>query len=393
MKTDKKPLSLYLHIPFCVKKCLYCDFLSAPAEESMWKRYVDCLITEIQAEAPEYSDYEVQTVFIGGGTPSLLTTELIVQLIDRVKACFCMAEDAEISIEINPGTVDEEKLMAYRVCGINRLSIGLQSAQNKELQLLGRIHTYEAFEKTYYGAVKSGFNNINIDLMSAIPGQTIQSYRDTLQRVLSLSPQPVHISAYSLIIEEGTPFFDNTPELPDEETDREMYKITDDMLRDAGFVRYEISNYAKPGYACRHNMVYWRRGDYAGFGIGAASMVNNIRFSKERDLSAYLEGWEQYRHHLHKKPDLVCNKQKLSIHEQMEEFMFLGLRMTEGVSPQEFEALFGKSIYEVYPGIIERLLKQELLVMKEGTRGNDSRLSLSSFGLDVSNVVMAEFLF
>lgn len=303
-----------------------------------------------------------------------------------------MAEGAEITIEVNPGTVNEQKLMAYRACGINRLSIGLQSAQNKELQLLGRIHTYETFEKTYYDAIKFGFNNINIDLMSAIPGQTVQSYRDTLQRVLSLSPQPSHISAYSLIIEEGTPFFENAPDLPDEEADREMYKITDDILKECGFTRYEISNYAKSGYACRHNIVYWRRGDYVGFGIGAASLVCNVRFCNESDLDVYMAGWEQYRHS-HKKPDLVRDKQELSINGQIEEFMFLGLRMTEGVSIEDFEALFGKSIYEVYPGIIERLLGQELLVLKEGTNNNDTRLALSSFGLDVSNVVMAEFLF
>lgn len=392
MKTNKKPLSIYLHIPFCVRKCYYCDFLSAPAEEAVWKRYVDCLTTEIQAEAPKYTDYEVQTLFIGGGTPSLLTTELITKLLVCVKGCFDLAEGAEITIEVNPGTVNEQKLMAYRACGINRLSIGLQSAQNKELQLLGRIHTYETFEKTYYDAIKFGFNNVNIDLMSAIPGQTVQSYRDTLQRVLSLSPQPSHISAYSLIIEEGTPFFENTPDLPDEEADREMYKITDDILKECGFARYEISNYAKSGYACRHNIVYWRRGDYAGFGIGAASLICNVRFCNESDLDVYMAGWEQYRHS-HKKPDLVRDKQELSINEQIEEFMFLGLRMTEGVSIEGFEALFGKSIYEVYPGIIERLLGQELLVLKEGTNDNDTRLALSSFGLDVSNVVMAEFLF
>jgi len=289
--------------------------------------------------------------------------------------------------------VDGQKLTAYRACGINRLSIGLQSAQNNELRLLGRIHTYEEFEKTYYNAVKSGFNNINIDLMSAIPGQTVQSYRETLKRVLSLSPQPAHISAYSLIIEEGTPFFENAPELPGEEADREMYKITDDILKNCGFVRYEISNYAKEGYACRHNMVYWMRGDYVGFGIGAASLVCNVRFRNDSDLDAYMEGWEQYRQNLRGKPDLVCDKQELDISEQMEEFMFLGLRMTEGVSVKKFESLFGRSIYEVYTGIIERLLKQGLLILKEGINDEGDRLALSSFGLDVSNVVMAEFLF
>ena len=393
MKTKGKPLSIYLHIPFCARKCLYCDFLSAPADDATKARYVESLITEIKEEAPKYETYEVRTVFIGGGTPSILPAEAIAGIMDTLKEQFYFAKEAEITIEVNPGSAEEEKLLAYYKSGINRLSIGLQSSHNSELQQLGRVHTYQDFLRTYQDAVKSGFNNINIDLMSAIPGQTTESYRETLRQILHLSPMPAHISAYSLIIEEGTPFYENTPELPDEDADREMYKITDDMLKESGLERYEISNYARKGYACKHNKVYWRRGDYVGFGIGAASLVDNVRFHNDDDISAYIAGWEAYKQNILGKPDILRDVQPLTIPEQMEEYMFLGLRLTEGISLKEFEDTFGKSIYEVYPDVIDKLVNQGLLVKKNGADGQTKRLALSSFGLDVSNVVMAEFLF
>lgn len=393
MKTKGKPLSIYLHIPFCARKCLYCDFLSAPADDVTKARYVESLITEIKAEAPKYEAYEVRTVFIGGGTPSILPAEAIAGIMDTLKEQFCFAKEAEITIEVNPGSAEEEKLLAYYKSGINRLSIGLQSSHNSELQQLGRIHTYQDFLRTYQDAIKSGFNNINVDLMSAIPGQTTESYRETLRQILHLSPMPAHISAYSLIIEEGTPFYENTPELPDEDADREMYKITDDMLKESGLERYEISNYARKGYACKHNKVYWRRGDYVGFGIGAASLIDNVRFHNDDDISAYIAGWEAYKQNTLGKPDILRDVQPLTIPEQMEEYMFLGLRLTEGVSLKEFEDTFGKSIYEVYPDVIDKLVNQGLLIKKNGADGQTGRLALSSFGLDVSNVVMAEFLF
>ena len=393
MKTKGKPLSIYLHIPFCARKCLYCDFLSAPADDVTKARYVESLITEIKAEAPKYEAYEVRTVFIGGGTPSILPAEAIARIMDTLKEQFYFAKEAEITIEVNPGSAEAEKLLAYYRSGINRLSIGLQSSHDRELQQLGRIHTYQDFLRTYQNAVKSGFNNINIDLMSAIPGQTTESYRETLRQILHLSPMPAHISAYSLIIEEGTPFYENTPELPDEDADREMYKITDDMLKESGLERYEISNYARKGYACKHNKVYWRRGDYVGFGIGAASLVDNVRFHNDDDISAYIAGWEAYKQNILGKPDILRDVQPLTIPEQMEEYMFLGLRLTEGISLKEFEDAFGKSIYEVYPDVIDKLVNQGLLIKKIGADGQTDRLALSSFGLDVSNVVMAEFLF
>lgn len=390
MKT-KRPLSIYIHIPFCVRKCLYCDFLSAPASGETMEAYASCLCREIEAAGKLYPDHEMRTVFFGGGTPSILKKERICQIMEALRRAFSLAEDAEITIEVNPGTVDADKLAAYYAAGINRLSIGVQSLQENELQALGRIHSTEDFFQTYSVAIKSGFNNINVDLMSAIPEQTLESCQDTLRQLLSLDRPPSHISAYSLIIEEGTPFYENTPVLPDEEMDRLFYKITNDILKAAGYHRYEISNYAREGCECRHNRVYWERGEYLGFGIGAASLMQETRFSNIRDLQTYLKllsgeaadgpSTGQLTEHLRQEVSHLTER------EQMEEFMFLGLRLTEGVSKKRFFKTFGKKFTDVYPGISEKLIREGLLV-QEG-----DRLKLTELGLDVSNRVMAEFLF
>lgn len=390
MKT-KRPLSIYIHIPFCVRKCLYCDFLSAPASGETMEAYASCLCREIEAAGKLYPDHEVRTVFFGGGTPSILKKERICQIMEVLRRAFSLAEDAEITIEVNPGTVDADKLAAYYAAGINRLSIGVQSLQENELQALGRIHSTEDFFQTYSMAIKSGFNNINVDLMSAIPEQTLESCQDTLRQLLSLDRPPSHISAYSLIIEEGTPFYENTPVLPDEEMDRLFYKITNDILKAAGYHRYEISNYAREGCECRHNRVYWEGGEYLGFGIGAASLMQETRFSNIRDLQTYLKllsgeaadgpSTGQLTEHLRQEVSHLTER------EQMEEFMFLGLRLTEGVSKKRFFKTFGKKFTDVYPGISEKLIREGLLV-QEG-----DRLKLTELGLDVSNRVMAEFLF
>lgn len=398
MKTEYKPLSIYIHIPFCVKKCLYCDFLSAPCGRELQERYVKCLTEEIRQEAGNYVNYEVRTIFIGGGTPSVLPEAWTEAILRAVYTNYRLGSEPEITIEVNPGTVSASKLEAYFAMGINRLSIGVQSLIDEELKRLGRIHTAEDFFTTYEMAVKSGFNNINIDLMSAIPGQTVESYIKTLRSVSALTPPPAHISAYSLIIEEGTPFYEDTPELPDEETDRLLYKITNDILKENGYHRYEISNYAREGCECRHNKVYWKRGEYAGFGIGAASLVDNTRFNNIRDINSYIEQLE----------DIAVRKQsgdtaamstgrkenlaELSVEEQIEEFMFLGLRLIKGVSFKEFEAAFGRTIDEVYPGLIKRLEDQGLLICEYDEKGEKAHIHLSEYGLDVSNVVMAEFL-
>lgn len=385
MKT-KRPLSIYVHIPFCVRKCLYCDFLSAPASEETMEAYVSCLCREIASTGRSCQDYEVQTVFFGGGTPSILKKEQICRILETLRRAFPVARDAEITIEVNPGTVDADSLAAYHAAGINRLSIGVQSLQEEELRALGRIHSADDFFRTYCAAVKSGFNNINVDLMSAIPKQTVESYQDTLRQLLAMDRPPAHISAYSLIIEEGTPFYENTPVLPDEEMDRALYKITNDILKEAGYHRYEISNYARDGFECRHNRVYWERGEYLGFGIGAASLMRETRFSNIRDLHTYMRLFseEQSEETVRQLRQEVSH---LTVQEQMEEFMFLGLRLTEGVSEKRFFKTFGQELTDVYPGIAEKLIREGLLV-QEG-----DRLKLTEFGLDVSNRVMAEFLF
>lgn len=382
-----KKLAIYIHIPFCVRKCLYCDFLSAPASDETREQYVQALCREIREERKSYVNYKIETIFLGGGTPSLLSGEQLDRILGTVFDAYQVADDCEISMEVNPGTVTKEKLKAYKRAGVNRLSIGMQSAVEEELQSLGRIHSSEDAFDTYELAIKTGFNNINIDLMSAIPGQTIESWKESLKRILDLEPAPAHVSAYSLIIEEGTPFFEKTPTLPDEDTEREMYKITNDILSEAGYLRYEISNYAKPGFACRHNCTYWERGSYAGFGIGAASLVEQVRFSNTRNLKDYLGKYLK-----NATVAIKENRQELSVEEQMEEFMFLGLRMMRGVSAGKFSDLFGKTIEQVYPGIVEKYCRQGLLQKIPEQGSGEARIALTERGIDVSNVIMADFL-
>ncbi|MBO4981655.1 MAG: oxygen-independent coproporphyrinogen III oxidase [Lachnospiraceae bacterium] len=384
---DKKELELYFHIPFCVRKCAYCDFLSAPAGKPVQEAYMKAMLAELSGRADECRDHRVSSVFIGGGTPSVVEETWICQLMQRVKESFALASDAEITIEVNPGTVTEKKLKVYRQAGINRLSIGLQSARDEELKKLGRVHTYEQFLETYCAARAAGFANINVDVMSALPGQSLLNYEETLKKVLALSPIPEHISAYSLIIEEGTPFFESYGrgelQLPDEDCERRMYERTAELLGEAGFVRYEISNYARPGFFCRHNCGYWKRTEYLGFGIGAASLFQNSRFSNSRELSAYLK------EPLGSREDRTV----LSPQDRMEEFMFLGLRMTAGVNYREFAETFGQTMEEVYGGIIQKNRETGLLYDRKDPETGERFLALTGRGVNVSNYVMAQFLF
>lgn len=385
MKENKggalRPLELYLHIPFCVRKCFYCDFLSAPAGADTREAYLRALLAELEGRAAEYAGYTVTSVFVGGGTPTVMEAEQLSRLFCAVGDFYRIEPDAEISVEVNPGTADAEKLARLREAGVNRLSIGLQSADNGELAAIGRIHTWEQFAETWRLAREAGFGNLNVDLMSALPGQTLESYRATLRKVLQLAPE--HISAYSLILEEGTPFYERYEkgllELPDEETDRRMYHDTKRILREAGYERYEISNYARPGFACRHNCGYWRRADYAGFGLGASSLVENVRFKNRESLPEYIGNPTGCR----------GDFRRLSREEQMEEFMFLGLRLTDGIEAEAFEAAFGKTLQEMYGGVIGKNTADGLLAWDGPER---KRLLLTERGLDVSNYVMAQFL-
>ncbi len=381
----RKPLELYIHIPFCAQKCDYCDFLSGRAALSVQRLYVERLIEEIACQSAHYPGYTVVSVFLGGGTPSLLEPKQLLDIMNQVKKHFRLTEDAEVTMEANPGTVTMEKLQACREGGINRISIGLQSADDKELKKLGRIHTYDEFLKTFQRVRQAGFANVNIDLMSALPGQTLASWKTTLKNVTMLKPE--HISAYSLIIEEGTPFYDryhDHPELlPDENEEREMYYLTKQFLHSHGFERYEISNYAKPGYECRHNTGYWIGTEYLGLGLGASSYIQGFRFCNEKDLGAYCRlkmQQEDVDDYLHKEIVRLTEKEK------MEEFMFLGMRLIRGVSEKEFEKRFGIGLRDVYGNVLDRLLKNRLIVAEE------PYVRLSEFGIDISNYVLSEFL-
>ena len=382
--SEKKKLELYIHIPFCERKCQYCDFLSAPADETVRRAYVNQLIEEIRAQATVYPEYQVTTVFIGGGTPSVLTGLQIANIVNAVYESFTVEGDAEITVECNPGTLDREKLEYYRQAGVNRISLGLQSADDAELKLLGRIHTYEDFLRSYEAVRTAGFRNVNIDLMSAIPYQTLDRWKHTLKKVLLLKPE--HISAYSLILEPGTPMHAaySTPEgqklLPDEETDRAMYALTKELLAQHGYGRYEISNYARPGYECRHNIGYWTGVEYLGLGLGASSMVLDHRSHSEEDLKTYLA----VRMHEDLTP-LYQDIEALSLEDRMEEFMYLGLRMTRGVSGSEFFERFGLNMFDVFRGPIRKHTVLKLL------EADPPYLRLTDKGLDLSNRVFADF--
>lgn len=383
-------LGIYVHFPFCVRKCQYCDFLSGPASLRTMEAYTKGVVEEIKMTAERHGRLQVTSVFLGGGTPSIVPSECITEVMEALYQYFQVAENAEITIECNPGTVTGEKLAAYKKAGINRISFGLQSANEEELQLLGRIHSFDTFLDSYQMAREAGFSNINIDLMSALPGQTMESWQNTLKQVAGL--QPEHISAYSLIVEPGTPFYEQYGEredlLPDEETDRAMYAWTKSFLEQRGYHRYEISNYAKGGYEARHNNYYWTGIDYIGFGVGAASCFQGVRSENVREVQYYIQTLELTGTVLE---DLKTHVQKLSTREQQEEFAFLGLRRMEGISEDAFEKRFGVSFASVYGNVTERLVRLELLQRREQA-GMGMWYSLTDRGVDISNTVLAEFL-
>lgn len=400
-----KNLQLYVHIPFCVKKCSYCDFLSFTSAKSTQMNYADALIREIEFYGPQMDDYTVNTIYIGGGTPSWLDEDKMVEIIDAIYTYFDVSPGAEVSMECNPGTITASKLDKYRKVGVNRLSIGLQSADDDELKILGRVHTFEEFVKTYEMARKAGFANINVDLISGVPYQTAEKFLHTLQKVVRLRPE--HISAYSLMIEKGTPFYDlyksdaakqesgmPTEILPTEDEVYRIYKMTQQYLAKAGYEQYEISNYAHPGFECEHNIGYWTRENYLGLGLGAASLVENVRYSNTTDLDQYMEicqdiKWVDY---MQDEADFVtgtnlhASVEAVSRKAQMEEFMFLGLRMNCGVTRAKFQNTFGISIDGIYKNVFDYLKAEGLLNMCEG------KIVLTERGMDLSNFVLAQFL-
>ncbi len=379
-------MELYLHIPFCVKKCAYCDFLSAPATDDVRNEYVEALETEIKQKAACVSKRSVNSIFFGGGTPSLLSEKQITELMDVVRESFFVEPEAEITMECNPGTVTARKLSAMKAAGINRLSIGLQSAQDSELVTLGRIHRNKEFLACFEAARKAGFQNINVDLIYGFPGQTAESFSHTLHEVCGLLPE--HVSVYRLIIEEGTPFYDwyhtdaerrdagEVPKiLPTEEEEERMEQALRKILSAHGYEHYEISNYARKGKVCRHNIGYWTGVEYMGLGLGASSMMDGCRFHNTPDLKEYING------------DFDAQeKVRLTKEMQMEEFMFLGLRMLCGVKKHDFYERFGRDMMQAYGSQIKELVGQGLL------EENTESVRLTQRGAELGNIVFAAFL-
>ena len=443
------PVSLYLHLPFCVRKCRYCDFLSGPYDAALKRRYLRALETEIRLSAETFGNgsfglesfgngsfspesigdqergadlagngnerLSADTVFLGGGTPSLLDADELEHLMAVLSESFRILPGAEITMECNPGTVGREKMLAFREAGINRLSIGVQSFRDEELKLLGRIHTAEEARQCVLDARCAGFDNISLDLISALPGQNIGQWMESLREAAALAPE--HISAYSLILEDGTPLKEaalegKLPHLPDEDEDRKMYHDTRSFLAEHGYHRYEISNYAKKGFESRHNSGYWTGHPYLGFGIGAASFYGGCRWSHTRSMTSYLQALESAgasagvltksdRESLpfaEGTPDcrgqepaevlesIYEEKEILSERDRMAEFMFLGLRRMQGVSEAEFLRRFGRTMEEVYGPVLKRYQGLHMLQREGG------RIFLTERGIDVSNAVMADFL-
>lgn len=399
-------LELYIHIPFCMKKCNYCDFLSAPADEKSQSAYMEGLKRELLFYGKRLRGKRISSIYIGGGTPSWLQQSYIRELMETVYASFFVEDDAEITIECNPGTLTRNKLECYKKLGINRLSIGLQSADDEELKLLGRVHTYEQFLRNYELARECGFENISLDLMDSLPGHTVEKFYQTLTSVIRLKPE--HISCYSLIIEKGTPFYDwykfdvvklyagmRTEELPMEDTSYQIGKMTQDVLAECGYFRYEISNYAKEGYACRHNIGYWQRKEYLGVGLGASSLLDEVRYSNIRGLRDYIEAslqiesrtvFDESLKRMIFSTNLHDEVNGLSREAQMEEFMFLGLRMPVGIEKSSFYRKFGFPVSFIYKDVLPKL-KQEGLITETPTR-----LYPTEKGLDLNNYVAAQFL-
>ena len=375
-------LGLYIHVPFCAQKCNYCDFNSYKKEEKNQKTdYLISIRKEMELYKEEFKSKEFTSVFLGGGTPSILTPEELTTLMENIYSNFNIGKDAEITMECNPGTLDKVKLKAIKSLGINRLSMGLQVTQDHHLKYIGRIHTYEQFEKNYKDAIEVGINNINVDLMYSLPNQSFDEWKETLNKIINLNPS--HISAYSLILEEGTKFYDmylnKEFELNDEEVDINIYNYTIDTLCKNGYHQYEISNYSKEGYECKHNIVYWKCDNYLGLGPGASGYINNYRYSNICDIKGYNKCLEY-----DKRP--IEEKNILSKKDEMEEFIFMGLRMNKGINLDEFYKRFNIDFKHRYNDILGKLKNLNLIIEQ------NNNIILTQRGREISNTVFVEFI-
>ncbi|WP_283694340.1 radical SAM family heme chaperone HemW [Clostridium perfringens] len=373
-------ISLYIHIPFCAQKCLYCDFPSFARKDHLRKAYIEALNKEIISLREKLNNLEINTIFIGGGTPSGLEAHELECLLKEV-AKLNMAKDVEYSMECNPGNLTEEKLEVMKKYGVNRISMGLQAKQDNLLKGLGRIHNYKTFKENFLLAKKVGFNNINVDLMFGLPNQRLNEWEETLREIISLDP--AHISAYSLIIEEGTAFYNlyenDKLKLPTEEEERKMYHLAKKILEENGFNQYEISNYAKDGKECRHNLAYWNMDNWIGVGSAAASYINGKRI---KNISSV----EEYINSINEKGEAVEEIINNSKNDNMEEFMFMGLRKINGIDENKFKKRFSMNINDVYGEILNKYIGEGLLIRESG------RIFLSEKGIEISNIIMADFL-
>lgn len=374
-----KEIGIYIHIPFCIKKCEYCDFISYCNKKEYVPQYINALKKEIKNNINK--EYKITTIYIGGGTPSSIEENYIADIIETIKLNMNDEdlkdfENIEVTIEVNPGTVNKEKLQVYKKIGINRLSIGLQETHNELLKSIGRIHTYEEFIKTYNLARKIGFNNINVDLMIALPNQTIRDIKENLEKITKLNPE--HISVYSLILEEGTPFYnkynENKIKLPDEELERNMYWYVKNTLENNGYMHYEISNFSKKGFESKHNMNCWNQEEYLGFGVAAHSYNNKIRYSNTNSIEEYIKGSNKIIH------------EEQTLEDMQKEYMLLGLRKIEGINIQKFKNKFAQNPIFIFKEQLNKLVDEELIIVD----GNE--IKLTNKGLDLANIVWEEFV-
>ena len=370
-----KEIGIYIHIPYCKRKCYYCDFISFQDKEETIEKYVECLKKEI--DECKYIGFNIGTIYIGGGTPSAINEKYIADILNKIREKFIVTQNAEITIEVNPGTLTQEKLQEYKRIGINRLSIGLQSTDNEILKEIGRIHTYEEFLNNYNLARNLGFKNINVDLMLALPGETEDSIAIQVSEIINLKPE--HISLYSLIVEENTKIKQMLEEskikLPTDEEERNMYWRAKELLEENGYEHYEISNFSLPGFNSRHNMDCWNQKEYLGFGVGAHSYFNNKRFSNHKTIEEYIENYNE------KEIEEIQDREAMA-----KEYMILGLRKIQGVVISEFERKFQINPLFYFRFEISKLVDEELIEI------DLDNIKLTNKGLDLANQVWQEFI-
>lgn len=380
-----KELGIYIHIPFCKQKCYYCDFVSYANKEEKIQEYIKCLQEEIGIESEKYKneEYEITTIYIGGGTPSFIDASYIERIINTIKQNYKLYENPEITIEVNPGTINEEKIKKYKDIGINRISIGLQTTKDNLLKQIGRIHTYEEFLNCYKIVKKIGIDNINVDLMLGLPNQTLGDLKESLIEVINLKPN--HISLYSLILEENTILekmvSQNMTKLPEEDLEREMYWTTKNILEENGYIHYEISNFSKKGYESKHNLNCWGQKEYLGFGVAAHSYIKNKRYCNTNNIEDYIKNIQNGK--------ILNNRTICEIQnkiEEQKEYMLLGLRKIQGIDIQEFKNKFIDNPIYIFHKELEKLIKEELVEI------DLNQIKLTSKGLDFANLVWEEFV-